>query len=218
MRTSHGENDPYVLKNLNFRVRAGESVAIIGPSGGGKTTLLKLIAGLLTPTEGEILVNTTPLARLGLAEYRSKVGIVMQDDQLFNGSIAENISFFSESPDHELIAACARMAALHDDIAAMPMGYNSLTGDMGNTLSGGQKQRVLIARAFYRRPSMLLLDEATSHLDIERERAVNTAMRSFQITRIIIAHRPETIRAAERVIEIENGAVRAAHPPPIRAI
>ena len=214
----YGENDPYVLKNLNFRVRAGESVAIIGPSGGGKTTLLKLIAGLLTPTEGEILVNTTPLARLGLAEYRSKVGIVMQDDQLFNGSIAENISFFSESPDHELIAACARMAALHDDIAAMPMGYNSLTGDMGNTLSGGQKQRVLIARAFYRRPSMLLLDEATSHLDIERERAVNTAMRSFQITRIIIAHRPETIRAAERVIEIENGAVRAAHPPPIRAI
>ena len=214
----YGENEPYILKNLSFRVQAGESVAIVGPSGGGKTTLLKLIAGLLTPSAGEILINTTPLARLGLAEYRAKVGVVMQDDQLFDGSIGENIAFFAESPDFELIEACGRLAALHDDVAAMPMGYHTLTGDMGNTLSGGQKQRVLIARAFYRRPSMLLLDEATSHLDVERERAVNTAMRSFQITRIIIAHRPETIRAADRVIEIVDGTARPAQAGPVRVV
>jgi ATP-binding cassette subfamily B protein RaxB len=203
----YSENDPWILENVNFRVELGGSVAIIGPSGGGKTTLLKLLAGLLQPTKGEILVNGEPINRLGLENYRTMIGVVMQDDQLFAGSIAENICFFAEEPDQKRIEACAELAAVHSDIASMPMGYNTLIGDMGTALSGGQKQRVLLARALYRRPGILLLDEATSHLDVEREYAVNRALRSLRITRLVIAHRPETIRAADRVLALESGAI-----------
>jgi ATP-binding cassette subfamily B protein RaxB len=130
------------------------------------------------------------------------LGVVLQDDQLFAGSISENISFFSDAPDQERIEACSILASVRDDIAAMPMGFGTLIGDMGTVLSGGQKQRVLIARALYRRPSILLLDEATSHLDVKREREVNEALRYVRATRVVIAHRPETIRAADRVITI----------------
>src|SRR4051812_22528458 len=119
-----------------------------------------------------------------------------------SGSIADNICFFSGAPDQRRIEECTRMAAVHNDIAAMPMGFGTLIGDMGTVLSGGQKQRVLIARALYRRPAILLLDEATSHLDVKREREVNEALRHVRATRVVIAHRPETIRAADRVIEI----------------
>jgi ATP-binding cassette subfamily B protein RaxB len=130
------------------------------------------------------------------------LGVVLQDDQLFAGSISENISFFSDAPDQGRIEACAILASVHDDIVSMPMGFGTLIGDMGTVLSGGQKQRVLIARALYRRPGILLLDEATSHLDIKREREVNEALRYVRATRVVIAHRPETIRAADRVITI----------------
>jgi len=133
--------------------------------------------------------------------------VVMQDDQLFVGSIADNICFFSERPDMKRIEECAKLAAVHDDITAMPMGYGTLIGDMGTVLSGGQKQRVLIARALYRQPSILLLDEATSHLDVDREKAVNAAIRDTRVTRIIIAHRPETIRSSDRVITVSKGRV-----------
>jgi ATP-binding cassette subfamily B protein RaxB len=135
------------------------------------------------------------------------VGTVLQDDVLFAGSIAENISFFATTPDREWIAECARMASVSADIEAMPMGYNTMVGDMGTVMSGGQKQRVLLARALYRRPKILLLDEATSHLDVKREQEVNQAIGALQITRIIIAHRPETIASAGRVIELRDGAV-----------
>ena len=201
----YGESEPLVLRNVNLRIRAGESVAIVGPSGGGKTTLLKLMAGLLQPTTGMILVNGQPISHLGLSNYRSMLGVVMQDDQLFAGSIADNICFFASDPDQDDIQTCAGFAAVHDDIVSMPMGYGTLIGDMGTVLSGGQKQRVLIARALYRRPSILLLDEATSHLDVERERAVNDALSRNHVTRIVIAHRPETIRSAARIITIDNG-------------
>ena len=192
---------------MSFLIHSNESVAIIGPSGGGKSTLLKLLAGLIQPTSGEILVNDVPLARIGLSNYRAMLGVVMQDDNLFAGSIADNISFFADRPNLNLIEDCAMLAAVHDDIMAMPMGYSSLIGDMGTMLSGGQKQRILIARALYRWPSLLLLDEATSHLDVERERAVNKALRLSQITRVVIAHRPETIRESDRVISLVGGKV-----------
>ncbi|MGH1482292.1 MAG: peptidase domain-containing ABC transporter [Geminicoccales bacterium] len=201
----YGENDPLVLDDLSFRITAGESVAIAGPSGCGKTTLLKLMIGLLTPSTGDILIDGMPIKRVGVDVYRSMIGVVMQDDQLFAGSLADNISFFSEEPDQELIEHCARLAAIHDDIMAMPMGYHTLIGDMGTMLSGGQKQRVLIARALYRRPSILFLDEATSHLDVQRENAVSEAIRATSTTRIIVAHRPETIRSADRVITLNKG-------------
>ena len=204
----YGSNDRWVIEDVSFRVEAGEWVAIAGPSGGGKTTLLKLLAGLLQPAQGLITVDGEPLSRLGPDRYRTMIGVVMQDDQLFAGSIADNISFFSGQPDLKRVEHCARMAAVHDEIVAMPMGYGTLTGDMGTVLSGGQKQRVLIARALYREPSILLMDEATSHLDVDKERAVNAAIGATRMTRIIIAHRPETIRAADRVIMIEDGRLQ----------
>jgi ATP-binding cassette subfamily B protein RaxB len=203
----YGQADPWVLENVGFSVAPGESVAIAGPSGCGKTTLLKLLAGLLDPAHGGILVNGHPLARLGVERHRSMLGVVMQDDQLFAGSLADNICFFSERPELERVEECARLAAVHEDITAMPMGYQTLIGDMGTVLSGGQKQRVLIARALYRQPSILLLDEATSHLDIGRESEVNAAIRATRMTRIVIAHRPETIRASDRVIVLDQGHV-----------
>lgn len=212
----YGEQEPWVLEDVNLTVYPKESVAIVGPSGCGKTTLLKILAGLLRPTRGEILVNGIPLTQFGLAQYRSILGVVMQDDNLFAGSIAENICFFSDRPNRQLIEDCAMLAAIHDDIAAMPMGYSTLIGDMGTVLSGGQKQRVLLARALYRWPALLLLDEATSHLDVEKEKAVNTALKASGLTRVSIAHRPETIRAADRIIELAGGKVAKA--PPVRLV
>jgi ATP-binding cassette, subfamily B, bacterial CvaB/MchF/RaxB len=131
----------------------------------------------------------------------------MQDEPLFSGSIADNICFFSAEPDRAWIEQCARVAAVHDEIEAMPMGYHTLIGDMGAALSGGQKQRVLLARALYKRPKILLLDEATSSLDLERERIVNQAVRQLALTRVIVAHRPETIASASRVIALHEGRV-----------
>lgn len=204
----YGQQDPLILKDVNLRIEVGESVAIVGPSGCGKSTLLKILAGLVEPTTGEVLVNGVRLRRL--VRYRAMLGVVMQDDQLFAGSIAENISFFDDRPDMDRVTACAYDAAVHEDVAEMPMGYGTLIGDMGTVLSGGQKQRVLLARALYRQPVVLLLDEATSHLDLEREKAVNNALRAYQVTRIVIAQRPETIQASDRVVRFAGGRVVAA--------
>ena len=210
LKFRYAANDPFVLDGVSFHVNAGESVAIVGVSGCGKTTLLKILASLMSPTSGEILIDGQPVTMLGLPRYRSMIGVVMQDDQLFAGSIADNIAFFSDRPDQELIERCAREAAIHADIASMPMAYSTLIGDMGTILSGGQKQRVLIARALYQRPRILLFDEATSHLDVALEEAVNNAIRQSGTTRIIVAHRPETIKSADRVIEIKQGRVVSA--------
>jgi ATP-binding cassette subfamily B protein RaxB len=203
----YGANEPWILDGLNFSIEAGESVAIVGPSGCGKTTLLRILSSLREPTSGEVFINGRPLTRAGMESYRSMIGVVMQDDQLFAGSIADNISFFAENPSPKRIRECAQQAAIHDDIAGMPMGYHTLIGDMGTVLSGGQKQRVLIARALYNEPAILLLDEATSHLDIAREKAVNAAIRSTSMTRIIVAHRRETILSADRVIVLDKGQI-----------
>jgi ATP-binding cassette subfamily B protein RaxB len=188
---------------LNLRIEAGETVAITGSSGCGKTTLLKILASLLQPVEGQVLIDGEPLDRIGSEQWRSMIGVVMQDDQMFAGSLADNICFFDDRPDQERIEACARQASLHDEIRAMPMGYHTLIGDMGTVLSGGQKQRAMIARALYRQPVVLLMDEATSHLDANNERAVSAAIRATAVTRIIIAHRAETILSADRVIDLD---------------
>ena len=202
----YGAADPDVLSALNFSIAAGESVAIVGPSGCGKTTLMKLLLGLLEPSEGQIEIDGMPLGRIGLANYRSAVASVMQDDQLFAGSVAENISFFDPRIDHERVEECARLAAIHEDIVAMSMQYNTLVGDMGTVLSGGQKQRILLARALYKQPRILFLDEATSHLDVAREKAINESVKCLALTRVIVAHRPETIASADRVIVLGGAA------------
>jgi ATP-binding cassette subfamily B protein RaxB len=159
--------------------------------------------GLLPAAEGEVLIGGMSLARVGTAKFRSLIGTVMQDDRLFSGSLADNISFFDPVADQTSIETCAKMAAVHDDIVAMPMGYHSLVGDMGTVLSGGQKQRVLLARALYKMPKILLLDEATSHLDLAREKRVSEAIRHLKVTRVIVAHRPETIATADRVFTLD---------------
>lgn len=204
----YAEGEPWILEDCNLRIEAGESVAIVGPSGCGKSTLAKIVLGLLQPTAGEVRFGGADIRKLGLDTYRQWIGAVMQDDQLFAGSIGDNISFFDAGAMPARIEAAARLAAVHDDIAAMPMAYQSLVGDMGSSLSGGQKQRVILARALYRRPRLLVLDEATSHLDVERERLVNAAVQRLRITRIVIAHRAETVAAAGRVIRL--GTVRSA--------
>lgn len=206
---------PWVVRHLNLVIEPGESMAIVGPSGGGKTTLVKLILNTLTPIEGEIRYGGVPVKQLGARAYRSALASVMQDDQLLAGSMADNISFFDQPIDQARVEQCARLAALHLDIKAMPMGYESLIGDMGTVLSGGQKQRALLARALYKRPKVLVLDEATSHLDVPLERVVNAAVASLKITRIVVAHRPETIASARRVIALVGGVIAqdVALPP-----
>ena len=203
----YADSEPYVLSGLNLPIPAGQCIAVTGPSGCGKTTLMKLLLGLLEPTEGEILIGGVTLAKLGMKNYRQLLGTVMQEDSLFAGSIADNISFFAPSPNLQQVQACAQLAAVHGEIAAMPMGFNTLVGDIGSGLSGGQKQRILLARALYCNPKLLVLDEATSHLDVWNEQAVNAAIQKIQLTRVIVAHRPETIAMAQRVVVLQQGKV-----------
>lgn len=202
---SYADTQTPILQSLNLDIREGESVAIVGGSGCGKTTLMKLLLGLLQPNSGDITIGGMGLHQLGVGRYRNMIGSVMQDDHLFAGSIADNICFFDSDADLKRVQECAQLASVHADIVAMPMAYNTLIGDMGGALSGGQKQRILLARALYKQPKILFLDEATSHLDVNREKQVNDAIRELKLTRIIIAHRPETIASADRVILLHNG-------------
>jgi ATP-binding cassette, subfamily B, bacterial CvaB/MchF/RaxB len=198
----YSDNEPRVIADFDLDVAPGECIAIAGPSGAGKTTLLKILAGLLRPTAGTVLIDDVPLQAIGLEAYRAQIGCVLQDDRLFAGSIAENIAGFSPSSDPERIQQVARFAAIHNEIVHMPMGYETLVGDMGSSLSGGQMQRIVLARALYRAPRILLLDEATSHLDEENERAINEAIRRLPISRVIVAHRRSTLDMADRLVPI----------------
>ena len=197
------------LVDIDLEVREREFVAIVGPSGCGKTTLLKLMLGMHEPRSGEIVVGGVELRRLGLARWRDMIGTVMQDEALFAGTVADNICFFDVEPDLDRVAECARLASVDAEIEAMPMGYHTLIGSLGASLSGGQRQRIVLARALYKRPRILFLDEATSALDVDRERLVNQAVSRLALTRVIVAHRPETIASADRVIVLEQGAARS---------
>jgi ATP-binding cassette subfamily B protein RaxB len=196
----YSTDSPLILKNVSFIIEAGKTAAIIGPSGCGKTTLLKCLMGLLVPVGGEILVDGKPINQM--LHYRGNIAGVMQDDRLLSGSIADNIGCFDPLLDMERVIQCAETANVHAEISNMPMGYNTLVGDMGSALSGGQKQRIVLARALYRRPSILFMDEATSHLDIKNESLVNDHIRELKITRVLVAHRPETIKSADREISL----------------
>jgi ATP-binding cassette, subfamily B, bacterial CvaB/MchF/RaxB len=198
----YAESEPFVIENISFTIEPGEFVTITGPSAGGNTTLIKIMLGLLVPTEGNIFIDGLPLATLGVRAYREQIGAVMQEDQLLSGSIAENICFFDLNFDYQTMISCAQLAGIHEEIMAMPMTYNSLVGDMGSSLSGGQKQRILLARALYRNPRILFLDEGTAHLDIDNEKQINKNLRGLQMTRISVAHRPEIAEGADRILYV----------------
>ena len=214
----YGDNEPEVLSSVDLDAAHGECIALVGPSGAGKTTLLKILAGLLYPTAGTVYLDGVPVRAIGLEAYRGQIGCVLQDDRLFAGSIVENIAGFSPMPDPRRVQEMAQLANIHDEILRMPMGYDTLVGDMGSTLSGGQLQRIVLARALYRRPRILLLDEATSHLDEENERAINEAIRLLPIARVIVAHRRSTIETADRVVRVcPIATTTALQPGPIPA-
>ncbi|MDM0029169.1 peptidase domain-containing ABC transporter [Variovorax saccharolyticus] len=196
----YGRDTPLILENLDLDIEAGTTTAIVGPSGVGKSTLLKVLCCLLEPQGGTSSIDGQLIGAYGVRRLRNQLGVVSQDDSLFAGSLADNIAFFEADIDQDWLIECCRKAAIHEDIVKMPMGYDTSVGDMGSNLSGGQKQRVLLARALYKRPSMLVIDEGTSHLDIATEAIVAASVRSLGITRVIVAHRPETVRLADRVL------------------
>ncbi|WP_368411051.1 peptidase domain-containing ABC transporter [Colwellia sp. 4_MG-2023] len=204
---SYSDDQAPILNNINLTLNANDSVAITGPSGAGKTTLMKIMLGLLQPTSGKVYLDGKDITQLGLKNYRKKIAAVMQDDTLLAGSIADNISFFDPQPDYSKIEQCGHLAAIHEDINKMTMGYNSLVGDMGANLSGGQIQRLLLARALYQSPCVLFMDEATSHLDKENEAKISEQIQHLSVTRIMIAHREETINMAKKVYVLNNGSL-----------
>lgn len=204
---AYAQNDTPIFRNISLTIEPGEFVAIAGPSGCGKTSLLKVMCGLYPATYGEVRIDGRPLMAWGPRAIRRALGVVMQDDELLTGTIAENVACFDDRIDMDRVWECLRMAQLAEDVLKMPMRTDSLVGDIGASLSGGQKQRLQLARALYRRPRLLVLDEASSHLDPERERLINQALRSLKITRIVVAHRAETLAAADRIITLANGGI-----------
>lgn len=204
----YAQFEPDILRGANLEIEPGEFIALAAPSGEGKSTLLRLILGLYQPSHGKIFYDGLEGNKWGLSSLRQKMGVVMQDDTLLAGSIEENICLFDEKPNRDRILEVARIAAIHEDIEAMPMGYRSLVGDMGTTLSGGQQQRVMLARALYRNPRILVMDEGTSALDVQTERRINEELKKLSITRIIAAHRPETLAAADKVIALHQGQLQ----------
>ncbi|RSV32188.1 peptidase domain-containing ABC transporter [Sphingomonas sp. ABOLH] len=212
-RYGHGDAD--ILKGVNLHVARGEMIALVGPSGGGKTTLMKIMMGLLEPTSGMVLIDGKPLGKLGNRTWRARMGSVMQEDQLFAGSLAENVSFFDPEIDMTKVEECCRRAAIIDEIRRMPLEFESLVGDMGSTLSGGQRQRIMLARALYCDPVALFMDEGTANLDPATEAAVIGTVREMDATRVLSAHRPLAVHAASRVMIVAGGQVREMERQPL---
>ncbi len=198
----YGPHDPFIFRNVSFTVEPGDSVALAGRSGAGKTTLAKVVVGLLPATEGRVLIDGLDIREIEPTSLRAQLSAVMQDDYVFAGSISDNVSLFDTEADVARVTESLKAAALSDEVARMPMGTDSLVGNTGSALSGGQRQRLLLARALYRQPKFLLLDEATSALDAERERAVNQVVKNLGITTLLIAHRESTVAMAGKRVEL----------------
>jgi ABC-type bacteriocin/lantibiotic exporter with double-glycine peptidase domain len=201
---------PLVVRDASLVVEPGSQVAIVGKSGSGKSTLASLLLGLYRPTEGTILFDGHNLADLDMRTVRRQLGVVMQHPFIFSGSIRENIALADPAAGRDRVVAATRAACIDDDIATMPMGYETLVADGGSTLSGGQRQRIALARALVSRPAILLLDEATSALDARTERAVQTQLEALQCTRIVIAHRLSTVVGADLIVVMDQGRIAEA--------
>src|SRR5256885_46508 len=204
-----GPEAPNILTNITLDLAPGKMIAFVGRSGCGKTTLIKMIAGLLEPTEGSIFFDNVDLKNLNYRDVRRHVGMVLQENHMFNETIARNISFGDPEPDLDRVLAAAQAAASHDFIMRLPLGYETKIGESGLSLSGGQKQRIAIARAIYNNPPVLIFDEATSALDTESERAIQENLGRLMAgrTTIVIAHRLSTIRDAHSIVVLEQGSV-----------
>ncbi len=213
MSFRYARNAPEVLHRLDLTIEPGQKVAIVGPSGSGKSTLGKLLLGLYEPTEGTILYDGIPLQQLNYSEVRRQFGVVLQEATLFSGSILTNITLNNPTIDKEQVMEAAEIAAIHEDIMSMPMGYETFVSEGGSALSGGQRQRLAIARAIAHKPGLLLLDEATSHLDVATEQKVAEHLQVLACTQIIIAHRLSTIRNADVILVLDRGVIveRGSH-------
>lgn len=205
IRHRYGMGESEVLQGVSLKIKPGEMIALVGPSGGGKTTLMKIMMGLFQPIHGEVLVGGRQLSSFDKRKARQVIGSVAQDDDLFAGSLAENIAFFDPEIDMARVEEVARLACILDDINRMPMRFDTMIGDMGSVLSGGQKQRILLARALYNRPQALFIDEGTAHLDPENEASVLKALGEMNVMRVVIAHRSQSIAKADRVFVVING-------------
>lgn len=201
--------DKQVFSNLNLELKAGQSLAVVGPSGGGKSTIVSLMMRFFDPVSGAVKRNGVDIRDFTIESIRANIGLVMQDNFLFNDTIAANIAYGKPDATQEEIEEAAKLAHAHEFILEKEDGYNTMVGERGVSLSGGQKQRIAIARALIRKPSLLILDEATSALDTESERMVQNAIDDLvgKITIIIIAHRLSTIAKCDRVAVIANGGV-----------
>ena len=201
-------DEEHVLDNISIHIDAGKSIALVGPSGGGKTTICSLLPRFYDVKEGSILVDGQDIRTLTLDSLRKAIGIVQQDVYLFTGSVKENIAYGKPGCSDEEIIVAAKKANIHDFIMSLPDGYDTFVGERGTRLSGGQKQRISIARVFLKDPKILILDEATSALDNESERHIQKSLEELAKNRtcITIAHRLSTIRNADEIIVIsENG-------------
>jgi subfamily B ATP-binding cassette protein MsbA len=206
---SYGENETPALHNVSFRMTEGEQVAIVGPSGGGKSTLISLVPRFHDPDSGTVSINGRPVREYTLNSLRKSLGIVSQENFLFNATIRENIAYGREDVDEDTLQDAARAAYAHDFIQQLPRGYETLIGERGVKLSGGQRQRIAIARALLKDPDLLILDEATSALDTEAERIVQKALENLMHSRtsLVIAHRLSTVLKADRIIVMQNGQI-----------
>jgi len=209
---AYSKDDPAIIRDCSVRFQASRITAIAGPSGAGKSTLLQLIAGNERVTRGELLLGGR-LSHLWRAEdLRSQIAVVFQDDILLKGSVAENIALFGAVVDMPRVRDAAEMACISKEIESLPMGYQSRIGDLGSALSRGQVQRVLLARAFYRRPTVLLLDEATSGLDVGLEKKVIASLSEVNVTTIVVTHSDFMLQAADTVLWLHDGRLVSAHP------
>ena len=206
------DSRPHVLRDLSFHIPAGTTAAIVGPTGSGKTTVIKLLLRFYDVQSGSIRLDGRDIRDLSFDALRGAIGLVSQDVFLFHGSVRENIAYGTFDASLDDITAAARTAEAHEFIMALPDGYDTIVGERGQKLSGGQRQRISIARAVLKNPPVLILDEATSSVDNETEAAIQRSMERISVgrTMIVIAHRLSTVRNADRIFVLENGELREA--------